>query len=37
MAPNQQLPKAPTRNLKFVIKYIKETARFDTLLFYPNQ
>ena len=37
MAPNQQLPKAPTRNLKFVIKYIKETARFDTLLFCPNQ
>ena len=23
--------------LKFVIKYIKETARFDTLLFCPNQ
>ena len=22
--------------LKFVIKYVKDTARFDTVLFYPN-
>ena len=38
MSPNQQLPKDPiTIFLKFVIKYIKETARFDKRLFCSNQ